>query len=294
MCMEGDFAQNMLATMANFAHSYFTAASDIAQAILVTWTTIWMAWSLLGLAIGRPQDPKQLVETLLATILANSLLVDPELIWQFVDMLTSITVYAGGKAISINTTAAQPADVGTMVCYAMGGIDNAFGNGLTSMLLDGTSVIGRLIMIALLWFLEGFLLFKVLKALVDPMIGMFGLFVLLPFIVALVPPEATRRSGFVTIKLLFSNAFEMTIACSVTGVFMAMVNTIASGMPIKPNGALGQSEDWLASPSYWFILWAMALFYFSFDRLMQLPVSLLEIITANSQWRVPLLSKLTR
>jgi hypothetical protein len=116
---------------------------------------------------------------------------------------------------------------------------------------------------------------------------LFGVTALLPLIMFLASIPAMRLAAMNAVKVLLSAAKEMILVTAVVGVFVQMILQAANIVPINRTTITAGTADWLGSPGYWFILFMMAIFYFTLDELMQVPSTLLQIIVAHTKFTLP-------
>ncbi len=288
MCTEGIWLAQLLTQMLTFAQTYFTTTTSLCQTALRAWAAIYFAWRLIDLALARGIDPKEVTEQILAFIFIDCLYLAPSLVWDFVDIIMSSGMYMAGKIGQAAAQGPQGADPASLVCYAIGGIDDALGAALRHS-LQNLSIweLGHAVLIILIWIVYTALFLKIIKYVSIPLVRIFGVTVLLPAIMFLAAIPAMRLAAMNGIKVLLSAAKEMILVTAMVGLLAQMILQAAKVVPVNKSTISSASTAWLGSPGYWFVLFMMVVFFFVIDELMQVPATLLQIIVAHTKFNLP-------
>lgn len=284
MCAEGEFLAIMLDQMSSFGHSYYSKITDICQWALRSWAAVWGAWLLTDLAMSRPRDPKQVVDQLLRFIIIDGLYTAPQMAWEFCDTILSFGFYAASKAYMSTSSGGTPTGMAELVCYGLGGIDDALFTGAKHLLADMSIwALGNAILTVVIWVLVSFLMVKIIKYSAIPLTRFFAIFVLLPLILFMAAIPWFQRAAQTATKILASAAKELILVAAIVGLFIEMIVRISQKLPISKDAMVSGASDWLGSQSYWFVVFAIVLFWFIFDEVMAIPAQLLEIIVQHSK-----------
>ena len=282
MCTEGQLFAQLFDQMVRFAHSYYGNVISLCGLALHAWAGVWFTWRLTDLALARGIDPKEVTEQILIFIAVDSLYFLPDLAWNLVDLIMSFGIFAAGQTNPNNGPTVS--GFGGIVCYALGGIDDSLGSTVRFLIQNlSINALASGLWIVLLWLVTSFLMVKIIKAMVSPLTHFFSVMVLLPVILLLFTMPPLRLAAANAIKLLIASAQQLIVISAMVALLMQMLLHTAGLLPVTGSVVTGQVGTWLASPSYFLILFALGLLCFAFDTVLQVPATLLGISVPRSK-----------
>lgn len=216
----------------SFSQAFFDAVTPELKMLLSYLFTLWIAYRLCEMLLGKPENPQNLIREFIDLSIATALLQSFEYWGGVCFWIYNFGMDLGVRVLRITSegqTAVQASSSGVAVLLTH--VENSFApvlDKLGVMMSDiswtSLKLAIAVVPVAVIYFL---LLWRIFASLFNVFVQLFAVALLAPLLCAFYALPPVKSAMFAALRLLLMNAAQIVLTCGTIGIVLAYLNSLS-------------------------------------------------------------------
>lgn len=216
----------------SFSQAFFDAVTPELKTLLSYLFTLWIAYRLCEMLLGKPENPQNLIKEFIDLSIATALLQSFEYWGGVCFWIYNFGMDLGVRVLRITSegqTAVQASSSGVAVLLTH--VENSFApvlDKLGVMMSDiswtSLKLAIAVVPVAVIYFL---LLWRIFASLFNVFVQLFAVALLAPILCAFYALPPVKSAMFAALRLLLMNAAQIVLTCGTIGIVLAYLNSLS-------------------------------------------------------------------
>ncbi len=276
-CVAGTLYQEQTQHYLAFAYKYFAEFGDFGQTVLITWSSIWLAWVFFTFTYATDRFNKDAMMAQFINIICVNLFYQGwPFIWDVIFLILNIGFWSMGLAISVAVGQQVEASIPSVVCAVSGSIWTGFEGTIEALpwneMLSIKTPFYSLILFAsfaLMWL-------RFFGAYISPLARVLGVMWTLGLTAMLVLFHPFRSVPTNNLKILITCVLELALVGAIIGSSLTLIDGIMTSLPIR-NGSLFIVDFW-GSKEYWLIVITNLFIWLTFKEILGVIQTQIDVV----------------